>query len=171
MHLSVHGPVQRATAIWGLYTAINIAQSALWFPYIIFSTYYQSKTSHKKYCTPMLRPGNPPFGVLPSSTFSGKPPTKTPFPSLGGFYHSPFKVDGLGGPPPSCWPRTPTGVRLSCSHAPMGLLASSITCKTNNGGATPARTFVGRLRGCGFHPSNIDGWLIRSTLLADLGFV
>ena len=42
--------------------------------------------------------------------------------------------------------------------------------KTNTGGGTNPRTFVGTPRGCGFHPSHVDGWLIHSSLAADLRF-
>ena len=38
------------------------------------------------------------------------------------------------------------------------------------GHCNPKRTFVGTSRGCRFRPSQFDGWLIRSTLEADLRF-
>ena len=79
---------------------------------------------------------------------------------------SPLEVDGPPAPPPSSVPRAVTGVRPSYSHA--RFLPESITYKTNNGGTTPARTFVGTLCKCGFHPSNVDGRLIRSTLPTDV---
>ena len=61
------------------------------------------------------------------------------------------------------------GARPSYSH--VGFLLVSITYNTNNGGTAPALTFVGTLRRCGFHPSNVDGWLIRNTLATDLRFL
>ena len=88
---------------------------------------------------------------------------------LGSNSHSTLEVEGPGAPPPSLAPCALTGAQHSSSHS--GFLPVFITYKPNNGGGTPTRTFVGMPRGCGFHPSNGDGWLICIILTSDLRFL
>ena len=128
----------------------------------------QYDTLQKNAFMPPPRPGDAFFGAPPSPTCGSK--DKHLIHLFFGYQVSLiFGGGGAGAPPRSSPPRTLTGARLSCSH--VGFLPTSITCKTNNGGGTPAHTFVVMPRECGFYPSNVDGWLIRNTLAADLRFL
>ena len=80
--------------------------------------------------------------------------------------HSPLELEGLGAPPLFLALRAFTGAWCFSSYS--RFFPASITCKTNNGSGTLASTFVGMLRGCGFHPLNVDGWLICNTLMANV---
>ena len=60
-----------------------------------------------------------------------------------------FGGGGVGGPSTVI-----TGVRPD-SQLVHGVRPS--LCIPNNGGATPAHTFVGTPRGCEFHPSKVEG--------------
>ena len=73
-------------------------------------------------------------------------------------------MEGPRAPPLSSQPRALMGAQLSCSHG--GFLLASITCKTNNGGGTPVRTFVGMPRRYGFYHQTLMG--VALSILEDL---
>ena len=139
--------------------------------------------THYKNCNPLPRPGKAPVGALPSLV--GGSTVKQRFPSIlftdtcqrlawpGGGLHSetniclhpfykhdvkgrflPVEVEGAPAPPPSRRLRTHTGALPG--SLPVHALSSFLSIP-NNCDATPAHTFVGTPRGCGFHPSNVDG--------------
>ena len=131
----------------------------------------QHDTTQKNSFTLPPRPGNAPFGASPSPTLEAELKTEnsSSFDLLNYiFLMSPLEVDGPGAPPPSSVPCALAGAQPSCSHA--RVLPTSITCKTNNDGTTRTCTFVVTPHGCGFHPSNVDGLLIRNTLATYLRF-
>ena len=135
---------------------------------VVFHT-MPTKNDTKKSMHASAEVGDMPFGVSPDPAFDATLETKNlSFFDLiyYTFPFSPLEVEGQGVPPPSSPPRAFTGARRSCSH--VGFLLLSITCKTNNGGMTPARAFVGTPHRCGFQPSNVDTWLIRNTLVPNL---
>ena len=68
----------------------------------------------------------------------------------------PLTVEGPAAPPPSSVPCTLTGEQRSSSHVVM-LLPSLTLPKQTLVAAKNPRTFVGTPRGCGFHPSYVDG--------------
>ena len=156
MHLSARHPAQRPASDWGRHTAtpntfkIGKLKPSFTDFHTLPTQYDEAKcmraTTKARRCAFW-------HVARPSVQWQRKVTTLSVF--LGINSHSPLEVEGPAAPPPSSVLRTLAGARRSSSRT--GVLLASITCKTNNGGRTPACTFVGTPHGCRFHPSKVDG--------------
>ena len=105
-----------------------------------------------------------PFGASPGPTYSGK--EKQLISHCFGYQVSlTFSGGGARGPSTifmAVWLYGHVAMLL-----PRRVPPSIYNLQNKNCGATPACTFVGTPHKCGFHSSNVDGWLIRNTLALD----
>ena len=133
-----------------------------------FFACYVVAMTHYNNCSPLPRPGEAPVGASPGP--AGGCTVKRTFACIL-FTKTVLKADSYlwrwRGPRPLHHRGSRAPIRPG---SPLVHALSSFLSIPNNGGATPTHTFVGTLCGCGFHPSNVDGWLTHNTLSADLRF-
>ena len=156
MRLLVRRVAQRPASDWGRHTTAPNALETGHFKQT-FTDFHILPTRYdtEKGLSPPPRPGNAPFSASSGPACGSKENLHF---SLFFGYRLALTFDGgvAGGP----------STVFSAVH-PYGrtalLLPSGGTCrvhklaKTKSGGGTTPRTFVGTPRGCGFHPSDVDG--------------